>query len=134
MKPYLKRSISKKRRKNNKTIKRKNMTNNRTKKGGVKIDDKFKQELIELTATIPQKGNIRRYLQKVCSDGYCYGLAQYKGLVEDFFDGYTQFNYLDSVTELSNGSSGKVYKLNYKRDGYGSVCALKETIGRDKHF
>jgi hypothetical protein len=99
-----------------------------TKKGGV-INEAFREQLTELVSTIPQKGHIRRYLQKVCYDGYCYGLAQYKTLVDDFFDNYSRFNYLNKFELLSEaGETGIVYKLTYDRDGYKSICILKEPI------
>jgi hypothetical protein len=98
-------------------------------KGGV-IDPTFRTNLSQLVSTMPQQGHIGSYLNAVCSNsGYCIALGQNKQLINDYFEGFSNFKYAVSpMKRVSSGGNGYVDEIIYKRNNYKAICALKGAL------
>jgi len=71
-----------------------------------------------------------QFLKTVCSDsGVCIAFGKETDKIKDFFDNFV-YKYKKSRKELSKGSNGVVYEIEYERMKYKAYTIIK--IARDK--
>jgi hypothetical protein len=69
---------------------------------------------------IKQKSN---FLTSICPDsGECMALGKETKTIRKYFDGFTNFNYVElpikRIGNLSNSANGFIHKIKYTREGY----------------
>jgi len=74
-----------------------------------------------------KKKRIDVFLRSVCNDsGVCMALGNGSNQIKDYFDGFTNFEYVKSVKRIgAESNSGFVNSIEYEKDGYISYCILK---------
>ena len=74
-----------------------------------------------------------KFLQAICSDsGVCIAFGKEHQKIFDFFNGFTNFDYLKSIKAIGKVSAnGFVKELEYEREGYKAHAILKSS--RQKH-
>ena len=74
------------------------------------------------------------FLKSICSDsGVCIAFGQDSKKIIDFFDGFTNFNYVKlPVIQIGNPSAnGFVKQIEYEKSGYNAYSVLKSSVERD---
>jgi len=74
------------------------------------------------------------FLKSICSDsGVCIAFGQDSKKIIDFFDGFTNFNYVKlPITQIGNPSAnGFVKQIEYEKSGYNAYSVLKSSVERD---
>jgi hypothetical protein len=73
------------------------------------------------------------YLKTICSDsGVCIAFGPNSKKIIDFFDGFTNFNYVKSpIIQIGNPSlNGFVKQIQYEKEGYNAYAVLKSSASR----
>jgi hypothetical protein len=74
-----------------------------------------------------------KFLQSVCSDsGVCIAFGKERKKIFDFFNGFTNFDFLKSIKAIGKVSAnGFVKELEYEREGYKAHAILKSSKEKD---
>ena len=74
-----------------------------------------------------------KFLQTICSDsGVCIAFGKERKMIFEFFNGFTQFDFLTNVQSIgSESSNGFIKELEYEREKYKAYAILKSS--RDKN-
>jgi hypothetical protein len=71
---------------------------------------------------------IKRSLMTVCNDtGECMALGKGLNMIRKYFNGFTDFKYVDTISRVGTGANGFITKLNYKKYNYICYAILKSS-------